>query len=205
MNDFIIKTDEESYLAIDQNNRIYLTENIDEALKGSPLTLNNIRKTIPKKLKKHKPYYIIPYSNTNSNNSHNNISKDDILNNPQNTISYLLENLQFIICYESELRDELSKLDLQVSDLLHYIEFHKFSAAEGYKLSKKLQIVLDQRRELKNKIESICIIKKCSDISDGTLIKQLKNIDKKKYKPRILNDLFSEGKQREKDHVNINI
>ena len=37
MNDFIIKTDEESYLAKDKNNRIYLTENINEALKGSPL------------------------------------------------------------------------------------------------------------------------------------------------------------------------
>lgn len=205
MNEFIIKTDEEKYLARDRNDRIYLTENIDDALKGSPLTLNNIRKTIPKKLRKYKPYYIIPYSNTNSNNNSNNLSKDDILNNPQNVISYLLENLQFVICYESDLRVELSKLDLQVSDLLHYIEFHKFSAAEGYKLSKKLQVVLDQRRELKNKIESICIIKNCSDISDGTLIKHLKNIDKKKYKPRILNDLFSEGKQREKEHVNINI
>ena len=205
MNEFIIKTDEEKYLARDQNDRIYLTENIDEALKGSPLTLNNIRKTIPKKLRKYKPYHIIPYFNTNSNNNSNNLSKDDILNNPQNIISYLLENLQFVICYESDLRAELSKLDLQVSDLLHYIEFHKFSAAEGYKLSKKLQVVLDQRRELKNKIESICIIKNCSDISDGTLIKHLKNIDKKKYKPRILNDLFSEGKQREKEHVNINI
>lgn len=205
MNEFIIKTDEEKYLARDQNDRIYLTENIDEALKGSPLTLNNIRKTIPKKLRKYKPYHIIPYSNTNSNNNSNNLSKDDILNNPQNIISYLLENLQFVICYESDLRTELSKLDLQVIDLLHYIEFHKFSAAEGYKLSKKLQVVLDQRRELKNKIESICIIKNCSDISDGTLIKHLKNIDKKKYKPRILNDLFFEGKQREKEHVNINI
>lgn len=201
MNEFIIKTDEEKYLARDQNDRIYLTENIDDALKGSPLTLNNIRKTIPNKLKKYKPYHIAPYSNINSNN----LSKDDILNNPQNIISYLLENLQFVICYESDLRAELSKLDLEVSDLLHYIEFHKFSAAEGYKLSKKLQIVLEQRRELKNKIESICIIRNCSDISDGTLIKHLKNIDKKKYKPRILNDLFSEGKQREKEHVNINI
>ena len=37
------------------------------------------------------------------------------------------------------------------------------------------------------------------------MIVLLKNIDKKKYKPRILNDLFSEGKQREKDHVDINI
>ena len=54
MNDFIINTEEESYLAKDKNNRIYLTENINEALKGSPLTLNNIRKTIPKNLKKHK-------------------------------------------------------------------------------------------------------------------------------------------------------
>lgn len=205
MNEFIIKTDEESYLARDQNDRIYLTENIDEALRGSPLKLNNIRKTIPKKLQKYKPYHITPYSNTNSNNNSNNLSKDDILNNTQSIINYLLENLQFIICYESDLRAELSKLDLQVSDLLHYIEFHKFSAAEGYKLSKNLQIILSQRRELKNKIESICIIKNCSDISDGTLIKRLGKIDKKKYKPRILNDLFSEGKQREKDHVNINI
>ena len=57
--------------------------------------------------------------------------------------------------YSKELNSIISYTDSQISDILHYIEFHKFSAAEGYKLCKKLQEICDRRREAKNKMQII--------------------------------------------------
>ena len=49
--------------------------------------------------------------------------------------------------YSKELNSIISYTDLQISDILHYIEFHKFSAAEGYKLCKSCKrFVIDEEK-----------------------------------------------------------
>lgn len=45
---------------------------------------------------------------------------------------------------------QLSLCDLEVSDLLHAIEYSNFHASDGYKLAKDLKITLLQRRKLKD-------------------------------------------------------
>lgn len=48
---------------------------------------------------------------------------------------------------------QLSDIDLERSDLEHYIELGNFSASEGYKAMKELQDVLRRRREIKRMVE----------------------------------------------------
>jgi hypothetical protein len=44
---------------------------------------------------------------------------------------------------------EASKIDQEVNDIYHYIEFSNFNACQGYLLSKMLKATLTKRRELK--------------------------------------------------------
>ena len=110
--------------------------------------------------------------------------------------------LKILINQQASLNDELSNIDLEISDILHYIEFHKFSACEGYKLAKMLQVARDKRRDIKNKLDIIRIFEtyKCTAISSGTLVERMDGIDTRKYKPRILNELFENGKNKEREH-----
>lgn len=48
-----------------------------------------------------------------------------------------------------------SNIDLKQQDVLHYIENNNFSACEGYKLSKQLKDIRNERREIKTEIEAI--------------------------------------------------
>ena len=101
--------------------------------------------------------------------------------------------------YSKELNSIISYTDLQISDILHYIEFHKFSAAEGYKLCKKLQEICDRRREAKNKIQIINTIKhqSCASVLSGNATKIIEKIvPDKKYTPRVFDELFKKNQSR---------
>ena len=65
-----------------------------------------------------------------------------------------------------------------------------------------LQVARDKRRDIKNKLDIIRIFEtyKCTAISSGTLVERMDGIDTRKYKPRILNELFENGKNKEREH-----
>lgn len=90
------------------------------------------------------------------------------------------------------LTDEESKIDKQISDILHYIEFYTFSASDGYKLCKALKELRLRRREIKNELELINIISvhTCNNIANGNTSKAIDGLENKQYAPRVLNDLF---------------
>lgn len=50
-------------------------------------------------------------------------------------------------------KEEIAQLENEIQDLLHILEFTKFNASEGYKLSKQLQTARQERRKLKNENE----------------------------------------------------
>lgn len=52
-----------------------------------------------------------------------------------------------------ELNSELSRVDKEITDIEHYIEFYSFSASRGYELSKMLKDRFNRRREIKNGME----------------------------------------------------
>lgn len=96
----------------------------------------------------------------------------------------------------SELSQRLSQIDQEITDIQHYIEFHKLNAAEGYKVYKLLQDKLLIRRGIKDDMAKFQILNnaKVSDIFDGTLEKNLEVLANRTYTPRVLKELFVEGK-----------
>lgn len=90
------------------------------------------------------------------------------------------------------LQDQQSEIDKQINDILHFIEFEKFSACEGYKLCKALKELRLKRREVKNELELINIINShtCNNIANGNTNKAVVGLENKQYAPRVLSELF---------------
>ena len=91
-----------------------------------------------------------------------------------------------------ELSQQLSKIDQEVCDIQHYIEFNRLNAAEGYKAYKLLQDKLLERRVIKDNQSKFQMLAsaKVSDIFDGTLEKNLSELSHRTYTPRVLKELF---------------
>lgn len=89
------------------------------------------------------------------------------------------------------LSDNIQKLDLEIIDIQHAIEFNKVDVVGGYKYYKMLHDILVQRREYKDELKKINIIRGTlsKDMVD-TMIRSLDGIDTQQYQPRILGELF---------------
>lgn len=94
------------------------------------------------------------------------------------------------------LNKKLSKIDQEITDIQHYIEFNKLNAAEGYKAFKLLQDKLLERRVIKDDFSKFQVLSdsKISDIFNGNLDKSLEALENRTYTPRVLKELFEEGK-----------
>jgi hypothetical protein len=103
-----------------------------------------------------------------------------------------------IIAEFNKLNHELSQADLYEQDILHTIEKGKFNAADGYKLSKKLHDNRKRRREIKNELEPLGVLK-CNfvDKNKSILTTTYKSVTRKEnvltnltenqiYSPRVL-------------------
>lgn len=74
---------------------------------------------------------------------------------------------------DKELHEEYEKLsqkDMELSDLDHYIEIHSLKSYELAKVGKLRKTLRKERREIKNNIEMIEIIKKFTDKYNNKLI-----------------------------------
>lgn len=99
--------------------------------------------------------------------------------------------------------EKLSKKDMELSDLDHYIEIHNLKAPQLAKIGRLRKTLRQERREIKNNIEMIEIVKKFTDkynnkLITGDIIQNLKEqgiLRKKqenptyKYRTNILNKL----------------
>lgn len=72
--------------------------------------------------------------------------KIDVLKNIDEAVKLLNE----LDDYQDSLSDELSKQDLSLSDLYHFIEFNKMDSKACYRMVKELKRVLSKRRKIKN-------------------------------------------------------
>lgn len=89
------------------------------------------------------------------------------------------------------LNDSIQKLDLEITDIQHAIEFNKVNVVEGYNYYKMLHDVLVQRREYKDELQKINIIRgTLSEAMVDTMIRSLDGVDTQQYEPRILGELF---------------
>ena len=97
-----------------------------------------------------------------------------------------------------EIKEEKSKLDLEISDVLHYIEFNKFNVVQGYKLAKMLKDITERRREVKKTEAQLDIILNNTVLNISKKGNKISNIEKEiycneRYTPRVLVDLFKYG------------
>lgn len=97
---------------------------------------------------------------------------------------------------------ELSKIDLEQGDILHYIELReKMSGAELLKAACALRKIRHKRRSIKNKLELTGVFSGCVGAKDKTIVSLMKdplNDDKKTYNVRtnVLKEVFGyEGKK----------
>lgn len=91
----------------------------------------------------------------------------------------------------SFLNSRIQKLDLEIVDIQHAIEFSNASSVGGYKYYKMLRDVLVQRRKYKDELQKINIIRSTlSEVMANNLIKSLEGANNKQYQPRVLKELF---------------
>ena len=93
---------------------------------------------------------------------------------------------------KDNLLSQLSKIDQELSDIDHYIEFVNLNAAQGYKAYKMIKDRRIIRRSIKNELEVLNIIlgKKISETATDEIQKAISGMDKRTYEPRVLNELF---------------
>lgn len=90
------------------------------------------------------------------------------------------------------LLQQLSDIDKEISDIMHYIEFSKLNAAQGYKAFKMIKDRRIKRRSIKNELNIVEVIlsKKFNDSISKEIMKAVENMDKRTYEPRVLKELF---------------
>lgn len=93
------------------------------------------------------------------------------------------------------LKQKISKLDLEIVDIQHAIEFNVVNVVEGYKYYKLMHDVLNERREAKDELQKIMLLKYMLSPSQAkNLVSSIEGISDKRYTPRVLRDLFEEEK-----------
>lgn len=185
---YIIQCDD-GYVA-QKKGKYCITSNKDEAfvIVEEQAAKNILKSSLPKEIRENNPIII---------------SNGDVINNEYTPID--MDNVKTLICSLSDqfkamkgnkewLLEMESKIDREISDILHYIEFYPFNACDGYKLAKDLRDLRLKRRDVKNQLEAIQIISShsCNMLADGRTNKALCEIENKEYKPRILTELFAE-------------
>lgn len=93
---------------------------------------------------------------------------------------------------KADLQSKLDKVEKEIVDINHYIEFKSLNACDGYNAYRMLRDRLTKRRKLKNELKVAEILAKgiftTSDITD--IEKVISSFDKNQYRPRVLSDLF---------------
>ena len=132
------------------------------------------------------------------------ISQEEAQSNTENVL--IAENIQYWVDKVSglnglasealhrkdELLSQLSKVDQELSDINHYIEFVNLNAAQGYKAYKMIKERRIKRRSIKNELDVLSIIlgKKISDTASDEIQKAIAGMDKRTYEPRVMTELF---------------
>lgn len=85
------------------------------------------------------------------------------------------------------LNNKLSEVDRKICDVLHYIEFNKLNACDGYKTYKTIREYRLERRAIKDEIE---ILDNVYNNIVKLIEESINRLNNRKYKPRELPELF---------------
>lgn len=195
------------YLGVKNKNYIPTTQiEIAKKFETEKIANNVLKSSVPKILRKNYNWKVTELEETTVEDipeeiNQTVVSQDEFIN-PQyvhidteeikSAISDLAGKFSTLKGNKQWLLDEESNIDKQISDILHFIEFERFSASEGYKLCKALKELRLKRRDVKNELELINIINvhTCNNIANGNTSKAIDGLNNKKYAPRVLSELF---------------
>lgn len=115
----------------------------------------------------------------------------------QRRISDVIRFAEDVVRRSEELNLLLSKMDSELTDLDHYLEFNfrRLNAYQGWMLTKMRYDVLLKRRTIKDEMSVIKDVRGClpsGDVLDRA-VTTVSRIDDRSYKPRVLKQLFEEG------------
>lgn len=90
------------------------------------------------------------------------------------------------------LAQQLSKVDKELSDIEHYIEFSNLNAYQGYQAAKMIKDRRIIRRNIKNELIVLNTIlsKRISETAQEEIMKCIKGLDHRTYNPRVLDKMF---------------
>lgn len=102
------------------------------------------------------------------------------------------KSLEYLSVRKAELSSELSKVDREISDWMHYIEFKSFNACQGYIAAKSLSECRKRRRMIK---DEFIVLKEISstvcNIDMSKIDNIIKSMDHRCYKPKENKEIFS--------------
>lgn len=199
------------YIGRTKKGNYYLTKDIRCVMKyPEDKKVKNIMQSMPKSLKNVGKYEMYEFEDEEEDvvvepkekEKENENFKLSVVNNNtelkelKSEIDNFTQKLSDMVGNRENLLNQLSQVDLEICDLLHYIEFYNFSACDGYKLAKRIQIARDKRRIIKNKLKVIESMnsESCMGLINGKLYDKINKIDHQTYTPRVLTELFKNGK-----------
>lgn len=160
-----------------------LSNGIQNDAKDIKKTIDNTYISSPKILKTYTPKGV--------EKQMNNIYQ--VLSKTKNNINTIPE---MIISNQTCLNEQLSKLDKIINDITHFIEFNELNASQGYKMYKILHDFLNQRREVKDLLTKIQTINSnFEDNENYDISTEFKSNNNRSYTPRVLDELFKNGKE----------
>lgn len=92
----------------------------------------------------------------------------------------------------NQLNSELSECDCMLTDIHHHIELNGFNACQGYKLAKRMQVILKERRRIKDCMYILNTLRGAGMNEEiiGQMIENVKRMDDRKYFPRVIEDVY---------------
>lgn len=197
---YVVTDGHKNYIRRDVNGKYViarsraLADEYIEKWKAEKILRNNIT---PKKRKK---FYVkeedVGIANVATEKDTDNVDGDKTYHSQVDTIYKKVEDIKnFIHGFENrknELSSFLSRIDKEIIDIQHYIEFTDIEDDDALSTYKMLKQRLKLRRQVKNELSIIGHMRECK--MEGSMIDSLSemilNMDKKTYVPRIMTNLF---------------
>lgn len=192
---YIVKVDD-SFLAIDKAANFTLTTNKSKAhIFATQEKTINVMKHPPKILKGKQCVAEKVFVDTLAQEV---LESDELIYHSvdmesiENSLNSLSTQLTGLMNNKPYLERELSKVDLEIQDLVHYLEFYSFSASEGYKIAKAIKDCRLRRRKIKDELQVINIMKThtCNLIANGSTNAAIAGLNSRAYAPRVLTEIF---------------
>lgn len=168
-----------------------ITNNISEAHKWPKIkSANNVVKDLSKNRNFKKYNLVVDYIDNNECL----VEKAGYEEYNSKVLEKVIELINYVTDLEKRkciIIEEIRNTDLEVCDLNHAAEFFVLNASKGYYIYKQMHEVQIKRRMLKDELKSIEFLQSAIDINAIRDAKRsIENLQNKKYKPRINEDLF---------------